>query len=81
MWHRDHGPDAHPFGPVLLARHIAKSIVPRKSAKERYIIEHDGVQVDVSKSYIDDCTADGQMEVARWYRDGQVLVVIYHWTM
>lgn len=69
------------FGPIALVKHIGKALHARRSAKARHIIEHDGVEVEVSKSYIDDCTADGGMEVARWYRDGQVLVLIYHWNM
>lgn len=73
--------DGDTFGPVALVKHIGKALQSRRSARARHVIQHDGVEVEVSKSYIDDCLADGQMELARWFREGQHLVMIYHWLM
>lgn len=70
---------AHPFGPILLVRYIAKSLQPRRSAKQLYVIEHDGEVVGVDKEFIDDCSSD--LALTRWYRnDANQLVMVYCWT-
>lgn len=80
MFRRDDNPDAHPFGPVLLVKHIAQSLKSNKSAKTRHVVEYGDVTTEVDKQYVDDCISDGNMELVRWYRDNGTLVLIYHWT-
>lgn len=68
------------MGPIELVRHIAKSITPGKSAKTLHIVVHDGVSTEIDKTFVDDCIDDGSMTLVRWFREGSVLVMIYHWT-
>lgn len=78
MWRHEEVPDAHPFGPVLLVKHIASGLAPRRSSKQLYVIEHDGEVVGVDKQFIDDCSPD--LELTRWYRnDAKQLVMVYCW--
>lgn len=69
------------FGPVLLVKHIAKSLQARRSAKQRHFIEHEGVTVEVDEEYVSAPIEDGDLELARYYREGQVIILIYNWNM
>lgn len=69
------------FGPIALVKYIGKALHARRSAKQRHFIEHEGVSVEVDADYVSAPIEDGDLELARYYRDGQHLVMIYHWTM
>lgn len=68
------------MSPIALVRHITKSVQSRKSAKTLHIVVHNGVSIEIDKMFADDCIEDGSMELVRWFREGSVLVMIYHWT-
>lgn len=68
------------MSPIALVRHIAKSLTPGKSAKTIHIVVHNGVSTEIDKTFADECIEDDSMTLVRWFRDGSVLVMIYHWT-